>query len=123
MTSIAYVHKCQKQPPVAAGVSGQDLQTRQVVNGAPNFKCMTLNSNGLHTRYPNGRQKINKASAICMHSRAENIDIIGLPKPHVHADDHVTVVANVFSTSFYHFICPHNSGQRGGSLGNPSGMD
>ena len=109
MTSTTYVHKRRAQPPVAAGVPGQDLQPRQVVNWAPSFKCWTLNSNGLGTCFPNGRQKITKASAICMYSHAENIDVIGLQEPHLHTNDDVTAVANVFSTSFYHCICPHTT--------------
>ena len=76
----------------APGVPGQDLEVRQVVNAprsfrqvvnAPrSFKCLTLNSNGLPTRFP---KKVTQAATMYIYS--ENIEIIGLQELHLRTND------------------------------------
>ena len=50
----------------SASCPGTDMQTRPIANGAPNFKCPTLNTFGLHTLFSRGKRKLTKSSVVCM---------------------------------------------------------
>ena len=65
---------------------------RKCAAGPPQFKCMTINLNGIRTKISKGKRQITKATALQLYAQGESLDFIGIQEPHLYTSDDVVSV-------------------------------
>ena len=86
-------------PPSTAQSSRNDLgqaephapirPVRKCAAGTPQFKCMTINLNGIRTKITKGKHRITKATALRLYAQGESLDFIGIQEPHLYTAEDV----------------------------------
>ena len=90
---------------------------RKCAAGAPHFKCMTINLNGIRTKISKGKRRMTKATALRLYAQGESLDFIGIWEPHLYSAEDVSSVEATFNKGSYHFICyPSNTGRGGAAI-------
>ena len=88
---------------------------RECAARTPQFKCMTINLNGIRTKMTKGKRRITKATTLRLYAQGESLDFIGIQEPHLYTSDDDVSVQSIFDTGFYHFVCHPTETGRGGA--------
>ena len=107
-----------QSPSNESGQAEPQMPTRPVwkcAAGTPQFKCMTINLNGIGTKITKGKHRITKATALRLYAQGESLDFIGIQEPHLYTSEDVVLVQSIFDTGFYHFVCHPTQTGRGGA--------
>ena len=90
---------------------------RKCAATTPQFKCMTINLNGIRSKITNGNHRITKVTALRLCAQGESPDFIGIQEPHLYTAEDIVSVQSIFDTGFCHFLCqPTDTGHGGAAI-------
>ena len=85
-------HNPPRHDPGQAEPQAPTRPVRKCAAGTPQFKCMTINLNGIWTKITKEKHRITKATALRLYAQGESLDFIGIQEPHLYTAEDISFV-------------------------------